>query len=320
MDQAIDQMKEFHWLMDMIQTIEVGLVVLDADFNVRVWNSFMESHSGIDALNLRDENIFEHFPDLPETWLRHKVNTVFTLKTRSFMTWEQRPYLFRFRNDRPITGTESVMFQNITISPLVSVDGSVSHVVIMVYDVTSIATNRKALEHANDELAVLSRTDSLTQLNNRGHWEERLVEEFSRIKRYCETSSVVMFDIDHFKNVNDTYGHPAGDEVIRTVSGLLRESLRESDVAGRYGGEEFGIILTNTDAEAAFVFCERLRGRIEASCVLHEGREINITVSFGVSEFKHDTEDHQAWIEQADQALYAAKESGRNQTWVHAKV
>jgi len=171
MDQAIDQIKEFHWLMDMIQTIEVGLVVLDSDFNVRVWNSFMESHSGIDALNLRDENIFEHFPDLPETWLRHKVNTVFTLKTRSFMTWEQRPYLFRFRNDRPITGTESVMFQNITISPLVSVDGSVSHVVIMVYDVTSIATNRKALEHANDELAVLSRTDSLTQLNNRGHWE-----------------------------------------------------------------------------------------------------------------------------------------------------
>ena len=316
MEQAHIDIKEFHWLMDMLQTIDVGLVVLDREFKVKVWNSFMESHSGLTPRQTKDQNIFELFSEVPKDWLVHKANSVFMLKNRSFMTWEQRPYLFKFKNYRPITGTEPFMYQNVTISPLISTDGTVNHIAIILYDVTDIAANRNALEKANHELEKLSRTDMLTQLNNRGFWEECLAQEFSRFQRYQTTSSVVMFDIDHFKKVNDTYGHQAGDEAIRQVSRILRENLRKTDIAGRYGGEEFGVILGNTDAESAITFCERVREQVEAVTVVHEEHKIKFTVSLGISQAAASTEDYKAWLEQADQALYTAKESGRNQTIV----
>ncbi len=318
MEQSID-IKEFHWLMDMLQTIDVGLVVLDRNYHVQVWNSFMESHSGLSPLQVKDKNVFEVFTELPEDWLRHKSNSVFMLKNRSFMTWEQRPYLFRFKNYRPITGTEEFMYQNVTISPLVSSNGEVNHIAIIIYDVTDIASNRKALELANLELEKLSRTDRLTQLNNRGYWEECLTREFNRFSRYNSTSSVVMFDIDHFKKVNDTYGHQAGDEVIKLVSDVLRQNLRDTDIAGRYGGEEYGVILPNTDAKAAVVFCERIRKQIEALQVEHEGQTIKFTISLGISQANDNITDYKAWLEQADQALYASKEGGRNQTNVYGE-
>lgn len=317
MEQAHIDIKEFHWLMDMLQTIDVGLLVLDREYKVKVWNSFMESHSGLTPRQTKDRNIFELFGDLPKDWLMHKTNSVFLLKNRSFMTWEQRPYLFKFKNYRPITGTEPFMYQNVTISPLVSTDGDVHHIAIIIYDVTDIASNRKALEQANNELEKLSRTDMLTKLNNRGFWEECLSREFSRFQRYQTISSVVMFDIDHFKKVNDTYGHQAGDEAIRQVSRVLRENLRKTDIAGRYGGEEFGVILGNTDAEAAIVFCERVRKQVQEIVVHHEGHQIKFTVSLGISQALNTTEDYKSWLEQADQALYAAKEGGRNQTVVY---
>jgi len=319
MTQNSIDIKEFHWLMDMLQTIDVGLVVLDRNFQVKVWNGFMENHSGLSALQVKDQDIFSLFDELPEDWLRHKSNSVFMLKSRSFMTWEQRPYLFKFKNYRPITGTEEFMYQNITMSPLMSADGVVNHIAIIIYDVTDIASNRKALESANLELEKLSRTDKLTQLNNRGFWEECLTLEFSRYKRYESTCSVVMFDIDHFKRVNDTYGHQAGDEVIRLVSKVLRDNLRQTDIAGRYGGEEFGVILGNTDAEAAVVFCERLRKQIEALKVVHEDQTIKFTISLGISQADMSLTDYKTWLEQADQALYASKEGGRNQTNIFKK-
>lgn len=307
-------LKEFHWLMDMLQTIDIGLVVVDRNFDVKVWNSFMESHSGLASFQVKDKNLFQTFQEVPEDWLRHKTDSVFLLKCRSFMTWEQRPYLFKFKNYRPITGTEEFMYQNITISPLVSTTGEVDHAAIIIYDVTDIASNKKALEKANKELEALSRTDRLTQLNNRGHWEECLIQEFARFKRYDTTTSVVMFDIDHFKRVNDTYGHQAGDEVIRIVSKTLRDNLRQTDIAGRYGGEEFGVILPDTNADSAMVFCERLRTQIEALEVVHDGQTIKFTVSMGISQANPLAKDYKEWLEQADQALYACKENGRNQT------
>ena len=316
MEQAHIDIKEFHWLMDMLQTIDVGLVVLDKDFKVKVWNSFMESHSGMTPRQTKDQNIFELFSELPKDWLMHKCNSVFMLKNRSFMIWEQRPYLFKFKNNRPITGTEPFMYQNITISPLVSTDGTVNHIAIMIYDVTDIAANRNALENANQELEKLSRTDMLTQLNNRGFWEECLLQEFSRFQRYETTCSVIMFDIDHFKKVNDNYGHQAGDEAIRQVSRILRENLRQTDIAGRYGGEEFGVILGNTDAKSAVTFCERVREQVEAVTVVHDEKEIKFTVTLGISQANNSTSDYKAWLEQADQALYEGKEGGRNQTVV----
>jgi diguanylate cyclase len=314
MQLAITEIKEFHWLMDMIQTIDVGLVVIDQNFNVKVWNSFMESHSGLGPVQTKGRNLFDLFPELPKDWLMHKVNSVKLLNIRSFMSWEQRPYLFKFKSYRPITGREPYMYQNVTIAPLVSSDTEVNHIAIIIYDVTDMAANHKGLINANEELEKISRTDRLTGINNRGYWEECLLQEFRRFQRYKTTCSLVMFDIDHFKNINDSYGHPAGDEVIRQVALTTLSNLRLTDIAGRYGGEEFTVILSNTDEKSAVVFCERIRKHIEALEVTYEDQIIRFTISLGVSQALESTASYTDWISQADQALYISKQDGRNQT------
>src|SRR5690554_990451 len=311
---AINELEaqSFHWLVDMLESVEVGLVVLDLDFRVQAWNDFMENHSGITASKIRNQSLFELFPDIPQAWLTRKVDAVAMLNTRAFTSWEQRPYLFRFRSTRPITGTEDYMFQNLTISPLSGSTGQVEKICIMVYDVTDIATGKRALERANEQLAKLSMTDRLTGLLNRGTWENLVDAEFERYRRYGHATTLIMFDIDHFKPVNDTYGHLAGDEVIRHTAQVTRNGVRQSDSAGRYGGEEFGIILPETDAENARVICERIRETIEQSTVNTTAGDIQYTVSMGVAQLTDEPENYMQWMQKADEALYKAKESGRN--------
>ncbi|MBK1850267.1 diguanylate cyclase [Marinobacter sp. 1-4A] len=311
---AINELEaqSFHWLVDMLESVEVGLVVLDLDFKVQAWNGFMENHSGITASKIRNQSIFEIFPDIPQAWLTRKVDAVALLNTRAFISWEQRPYLFRFRSTRPITGTEAYMFQNLTISPLAGSTGQVEKICVMVYDVTDIATGKRALERANEQLAKLSMTDRLTGLLNRGTWENLVDAEFERFRRYGHITSLVMFDIDFFKKVNDNHGHLAGDEVIKHTAATAKSSLRQSDSIGRYGGEEFGIILPETDAKGARIICERIRESIEKSVVQTSVAPINYTISVGISQLTGSVENHMSWMQQADEALYTAKKSGRN--------
>ena len=314
MTHKLENIKEFHWMMDMLQNIDVGLVVLNRKNEIQVWNSFMENHSGLLSSNTQGLDLFELFPNIPVNWFQHKVESVFHLKTRAFSIWEQRPYVFKFKNYRPITGTAEFMFQNISIFPLTSSTGEVTNICIIVYDVTDIATSSQALEKANHELEYLSRTDRLTGLNNRGYWQECQEQEFSRFQRHGKPSSLIIFDIDHFKLVNDTYGHQAGDEVIRICSKTLLACARDIDICGRYGGEEFVILLENTDADGAIIFAERLRKFIEKLTVTYQNLEIKFTVSLGVCELSKSVETAQQWLELADQGLYESKESGRNKT------
>lgn len=307
-------LNDFHWMIEMIQMIDVGLVVLDQKYNIQTWNTFMEAHSGLRPDQTQGKNIFKLFPDLPETWLRNKVDTVFMLNNRAFTTWEQRPHVFKFKNYRPITGMADYMYQNITIIPLKSLTGEITHVSLIIYDVTDVAINKLQLENANTELSRVSRIDGLTQLNNRRYWEERAQEEYNRNIRSQNPCSMVMFDIDHFKRINDTYGHLAGDDVIRQTARLLKETMRNTDIAGRYGGEEFVVILVDTTQENAFIFCERLRQLIADLIVPWEGEEIRYTISLGISEIMPKDPNFQHWLERADQALYQSKETGRNRT------
>lgn len=144
--------KDIQRLLGMLRAIDVGLIVLDEDFTIKVWNDFMTNHSGIRGEHVIGTNLFARFNDLPEDWLRNKTRSVFQLNNSAFTTWEQRPYLFKFKNYRPITGTADFMYQNITFLPLSSADGTVDHIGIIVYDVTDVAVGRMALEQANKEL------------------------------------------------------------------------------------------------------------------------------------------------------------------------
>ena len=146
MQDDLDDLAEFHWMMDMLQTVDVGIVVVDNKFKIRVWNAFMESHSGLLPSDVRDNSMFKLFPEIDDKWLKTKCRPVFELKNRAFITWEQRPYIFRFANYRPITGTEDFMYQNITLSPLTGTTGMVDYMCMMIYDVTDVASNKKRAE------------------------------------------------------------------------------------------------------------------------------------------------------------------------------
>lgn len=154
--------------------------------------------------------------------------------------------------------------------------------------------------------------DALTNLNNRRQFETRLGQEIAITKRQNNPLCAMMIDIDFFKKVNDTYGHAAGDEVLRSVAGTIKEQLRESDIPSRYGGEEFAVLLPFTHIQDALVVGERLRKAVEASPVKVEDKVINVTISMGLAEFNR-TETGEELFERADKALYEAKKNGRNQ-------
>ena len=313
-------MNEIHWLMDMFNTVDVGLVVLDRDYRVCVWNGFMENHSGLLPSAVKHKDLFDLFPAIDEKWFRSKSESVFVLKNRSFTIWEQQPYIFRFKNYRPITGKAEYMYQNATFIPLTNIRAEVSHICIILYDVTDIAVNKKELEDLNARLEQVSQTDSLTQLYNRGHWESTLKQEFLRTKRNGGSSALLMFDIDRFKVVNDEYGHTCGDEALRHLSKLLKTTLRETDIAGRYGGEEFVVTLLDTDEKGAEIFAERLRVLIEQSPVIYKQLEVKMTVSIGFACFSNELKDHERWIEAADKAMYQSKKNGRNKVTSYANI
>jgi len=168
--------------------------------------------------------------------------------------------------------------------------------------ITKLRNKRAELEHQ-------TRHDGLSGLYNRSHWEAQVRNEFARYRRAGLPATLVLTDIDHFKRINDDHGHEAGDDAIRRFAGLLRECLRTTDIAGRYGGEEFGMLLPQTRAREARVLIERLRARLHETPLLEDTL---VTASFGVAELSPDLASHEAWMRLADQMLYRAKHQGRD--------
>jgi len=175
----------------------------------------------------------------------------------------------------------------------------------------------KSLKDANEEIRILSITDPLTGTYNRGYLTERLPQEIKRAKRYSRALSIIICDIDHFKKVNDTYGHLFGDEVLKDFARCIRHSIRHDvDWMARYGGEEFLIVLPETEVNGATAMAERLRGELSRRVTEAQDKQISITASFGVAGFSPNTPDEmispEALIRKADKYLYQAKRYGRN--------
>jgi diguanylate cyclase (GGDEF)-like protein len=154
--------------------------------------------------------------------------------------------------------------------------------------------------------------DGLTGAHNRRFFTEFLEREMARCVRHGRSLSLVLFDLDHFKRVNDGFGHLSGDEVLREVARLVREQVRREDCFARYGGEEFAVVLTETNLEAALEFAERLRGRVEAHEFKAGNESIPITISVGVAAMTRETRDSDDFLAAVDAHLYEAKSAGRN--------
>jgi diguanylate cyclase (GGDEF)-like protein len=174
------------------------------------------------------------------------------------------------------------------------------------------ARYRKQVEAHQIELIKLASTDELTGLHNRRHFRSQLENELFRFSRYKMPLSIALVDVDHFKKINDEYGHDAGDYVLKTLGKLLRGSLRSTDTVARYGGEEFVIAFPNTALFGAEVFAERLRGLIEGHFFYYDHMSIPVTVSIGVAEAYSEIAHSDTLLKLADKALYTAKKEGRN--------
>ncbi len=179
---------------------------------------------------------------------------------------------------------------------------------------TTIEERSTVLEKANLKLHEIANTDDLTGLPNRRSFMQSLKQELERARRFKQSLSIMIIDLDHFKEVNDTYGHAAGDATLQHFAFILKKGLREIDIPGRLGGEEFGIILPGTELTGGVEVAERLRQEIEQKPVNYQGSEIYFTLSFGVTAYHEGISSVDVLLNTADEALYEAKVGGRNRT------
>ncbi|HTR09666.1 MAG TPA: diguanylate cyclase [Paraburkholderia sp.] len=297
----------------VVERVGFGIFVVDRDMNVLMWNRFMQDHSGISAEDVIGRPIFERFPDLPRAWLTRKVESVFQLGSFAFSSWEQRPYLFQFDHDRPITGGVDYMQQDCTFMPLMR-GREVIAVCVTICDVTHVSVMQREREEAVTKLREYADRDGLTGIANRRYFEARLADEFLRWQRYGGDLSMLLFDLDHFKRINDEFGHMAGDTVLRSMAQRVSSVVRKQDVFGRFGGEEFALLLPCTPLDDALFVAEKIRRTIADEPIEVQGVIVPVTASVGAAAARTGAPDYEGMINEADAALYTAKRQGRNRS------
>lgn len=178
-------------------------------------------------------------------------------------------------------------------------------------------TEQKTLEK---KLETMAMTDELTGLFNRRNFTQKGLDEFQRARRYNLPLSMMMLDVDKFKSINDTYGHQAGDYVLKNFASLIMNNIRDVDICGRLGGEEFGLILPNTDSDYSLTLAERLRKAIEHYPFEINGKAVSITISIGVASFVENSVSFDQMLNNADSAMYWAKNNGRNRVALYREA
>ncbi|SAL61212.1 GGDEF domain-containing protein [Caballeronia arvi] len=296
----------------VIERVGFGIFVLDRDLNVLMWNRFMQDHSGKTAEQVIGKSIFASFPELPRVWFTRKVESVFQLGSFAFSSWEQRPYLFKFDHDRPITGGVDFMQQDCTFMPL-TLEREVRAVCVTISDATHASMMQRARDEAVAKLQEFADRDGLTGIANRRYFELRLADEFSRWQRYGGELSMLLFDLDHFKRINDDLGHLVGDTVLRVMAERVAKTVRVQDVFGRFGGEEFALLLPCTNFDDAMIVADKVRRAIGETPIDVQGARVPVTASVGAARARSGvTSSYEALINEADAALYTAKREGRN--------
>lgn len=290
----------------VLDSINIGIVMLDTDLNITDWNNWMYIHSDKPADEVIGKNIYDVYPQLKRNCFVRGCKSVLSFGNLVFLSAKLHKYLFPFK----LEGSYSTLFEHMQQScyliPIKNAEGKVEGIMINIHDVTENAVLEKHLRE-------LSYVDGLTGVYNRRTFEHRLNEEFQRHKRDEASLGVIIFDIDHFKNVNDLHGHQFGDIVLQKVAKICKEKLRTEDFLARYGGEEFVCLLINQSLEQAKLVAERLRTSIEESIITDGSINTHVTISLGVSDSKSFNSAEEL-LKDADTALYKAKENGRNRT------
>ena len=301
-------------LYQLLDHLSIGVIVIDDALRVVLWNRWMAEHSLLFIDDVKGKPIFDIFPGLNRKGFLKKTKEVFKTGKPVFFTQKNSQFIFPFPTSRSyLADTLITMQQTVILSPLKNEQEQTRHVLVSVFDVSDWVHHQNQLLRSKKELEKLSQIDELTQIPNRRAIMDKLKEELSIHNRKKRSFALAMLDIDFFKEVNDSMGHQCGDLVLYELAGLLTAGLRGYDMVGRYGGEEFVLLLPETSYEQAIQVCERLRETIANHVFRYDEDEIRLTVSMGIS-IKPPEEkcDIEMMLKSADDHLYEAKESGRN--------
>ena len=297
-------------LQPLLAQLNSGVVVLDQQNQVLFFNQFIARRANVQLEHVYGQNLFDVFTDLPKAWLQRKLDSVRQLQVPAFSNWEQRQYVFKLPHLRPLSTGSQYMAQNCSIMPLGNGSDSAGYLCILIEDATDAFVYQQQLHASMAQLEQANRIDGLTGIYNRRYWQQQLQLELLRAERYQHPVSLLLFDLDKFKQLNDSYGHQGGDAVLTTVAERISALLRDTDIFGRYGGEEFGVVLPETALDGALMVANRICKTIAAETVSYNQQHIPVTLSIGVASFAGQSSDE--LIQQADIALYNAKRQGRN--------
>jgi diguanylate cyclase (GGDEF)-like protein len=288
----------------ILDTIENGILIVTADLKILSWNRWLVLHTGIDKEEAIDNLLPSLFPATNFNLLKRKVKIALKLGSSTFTNSSVEKFIIPIKLQKITKSIFKHMRQDVVITPLNSEQAS-----IIIYDASPLLEAKAII---NDHLQVMEKqatTDTLTGCYNRKMFNDLLKSEYKKSARHNKKFSLVILDIDNFKAVNDTYGHLIGDEVLIELAAIAKETIRESDIFARWGGEEFSVLLPETDLEGGAVLADKMRRNIKAHRFDKVG---NLTCSFGVAQFKTE-EPRDALISNADWALYHAKNHGKNQ-------
>ena len=291
-------LEESGYIVTTAESAELAFdLIQNRDFGVVLSDIRMKGMSGLDLLN-KIKSTGSPIPVIIMTSFATLDSTIEILKSGAF------DFLIK-----PFDELEFVVN---------AVDKSVSHYRLTLEKerlISDLALKNKEMENVIHHLSELAIVDGLTGLFNYRHMQELLMRELARSQRHKNCCSVIFMDIDHFKKFNDTHGHQAGDELLKEIAQLFRETLRANDIVARYGGEEFVVILPEIDKENAVYVANKIRLLVEEKEFLakHEAGTQHITICAGVASFNEDGEDSDTLLKAADKALYFAKNNGRNQ-------
>jgi diguanylate cyclase (GGDEF)-like protein/PAS domain S-box-containing protein len=303
---------------NLLANVSDAIIASDAEYRLTVWNSAAEMLYGWKAEEVLGRNGLEV---IQTQWSEEDAES---MRQTIAQTGRWRGEATQVRRD----GTRiPVEISSLTLR---DARGHVAGYISVNRDITLRKQSEDELHRARESLMTmnleletalarekqLAYTDALTGINNRRHLYELAEHEFEISSRYRQPLSVIMFDLDHFKEVNDIFGHAVGDHMLQRVTQIAHSELRSADVIGRYGGEEFVIVLPMTKAQQAYSLAERIRTGVAALCVPTEKGDACVTLSIGIVEIYHppQTDSAEDMIRRADEAMYAAKQAGRNRT------
>lgn len=272
----------------------VGICTLDKDGIIQRVNHRLCMLTGYDEYDLTGMSITE---------VIHPDGSGQDEELRSRLWMQDIPMYVR--EERYVRRDGQEIWGRVTTTVVKADDHTPQYLLQVIEDITE----RKRLE---SELVRLARTDSLTGLKNRHYFMERGNEEFERFKRYGTHMCALLMDIDHFKDINDTFGHHNGDLVLKKLAATCEDILRKTDVFGRIGGEEFAMVLVELDLDTAFSIAERIRTEIESTVVETEDGDIRFTVSIGATDIREEDDNLEKTLQRADSLMYEAKQTGRN--------